>query len=362
MNKELEIKWERIRKFLRANRMDGLLLNRVSNFAWFTGGANNFVALHTDSGASSILITAKKLYLVANNIEAPRLETEELKKIPCGKIVLPWYKDDLLFEKVRKLAGGTIGCDRQVKGFVPVDIDDLHQPLVPQEIARYRKLGRDVSTTVSAICRKIIPGMTETEIAGLLSAKFWKQGYIPVVLLIAADKRICNFRHPIATEARVHNYVMIVVCVRGWGLILSMTRIVSFKKPPAQLAKKHEAVCTVDAAFIASTVSGNRVNDAFKAGIAAYRKTHFADEWKKHHQGGPTGYATRYYRATFSTHTEIEPQQAFAWNPSITGTKSEDTIITTDKEPVIISEDTKWPKKEIRANGKIVARPDILVR
>ena len=92
MKKEIEIKLERIRKFLKGNNLNGIILNKVSNFAWFTGGKSNFVGLHTESGASSLLITQKKIYIVANNIEFPRLQKEELKDMKIQNIVLPWYE------------------------------------------------------------------------------------------------------------------------------------------------------------------------------------------------------------------------------------------------------------------------------
>jgi len=100
------------------------------------------------------------------------------------------------------------------------------------------------------------------------------------------------------------------------------------------------------------------VADVFKDGVSAYARTGFADEWKLHHQGGPTGYATRYSRATFSSAGHVSAGQAYAWNPSITGTKSEDTILVLESGPEVISGDPSWPMVE----GLPVPRPDILVR
>jgi hypothetical protein len=51
----------------------------------------------------------------------------------------------------------------------------------------------------------------------------------------------------------------------------------------------------------------------------------YKDEWKKHHQGGPTGYACREFTITPTTEGVIRSNQAYAWNPSITGAKCEDT-------------------------------------
>ena len=58
----------------------------------------------------------------------------------------------------------------------------------------------------------------------------------------------------------------------------------------------------------------------------------------------------------------VEPHQAFAWNPSITGTKSEDTIIATPEGPEIISLSPDFPTIEVTIEGKKFRRSEILVR
>ncbi len=126
--------------------------------------------------------------------------------------------------------------------------------------------------------------------------------------------------------------------------------------------RKHAAVVAVDAAFIASSRPGARIGDVFKAGLEAYREQGYADEWRLHHQGGPTGYATRDYRATEASDDTVEPNQAFAWNPSITGTKSEDTIIATPDGPEVISSSPGLPSVDVTANGASLERADIVVR
>jgi len=55
--------------------------------------------------------------------------------------------------------------------------------------------------------------------------------------------------------------------------------------------------------------------------------------------------------------------QAFAWNPSITGTKSEDTILTAPGggAPEFLTQPLDWPATDVEWGGGTVARPDILV-
>ncbi|MCL5408522.1 MAG: aminopeptidase P family N-terminal domain-containing protein [Candidatus Omnitrophica bacterium] len=362
MSKEIEIKQERVRKLLKNQDINGIILRKVSNFSWFTGGGKNYVGLNSEEGASSLVITQDKIFLLTNNIEAPRVLDEEVYGINLEKIILPWYEDEKLIEEAKKITGEKIGADSVINGCKYINLDSLHFPLIPEEIEKYQELGSVSGKIISDVCQKILPGMTETEIASIVANEFWKVNIIPVVILIAVDDRIEKYRHPLPTLKKLKNYAMVVVCARKYGLIASLTRLVSFGKISDKLKQKHEAVCTVDATFISESVPDNRLNTIFTNAIESYKQTGFENEWEMHHQGGPTGYQARYYRANFNSEGIIESHQAYAWNPSISGTKSEDTIITTDSTAMIITEDKKWPMKEIKINGKDILRPDILIR
>ena len=103
--------------------------------------------------------------------------------------------------------------------------------------------------------------------------------------------------------------------------------------------------------------------EIFAAGVKAYRDSGFPEEWRQHHQGGPTGYAGRYFKATPTEERKVIADSAFAWNPSITGTKSEDTIlIAGKKEPEVISTTPGWPMVETVYKGIKISRPAILIK
>ena len=80
---------------------------------------------------------------------------------------------------------------------------------------------------------------------------------------------------------------------------------------------------------------------------------------KKHHQGGPIGYVARDYRVDFGTPGVIAENQAFCWNPSITGTKSEDTVISTSNGIIPVSRPIIAPKITLEIEGQTFVRPDI---
>ena len=52
--------------------------------------------------------------------------------------------------------------------------------------------------------------------------------------------------------------------------------------------------------------------------------------------------------------------QAYAWNPSITGAKSEDTILVGEKDNEVLTTISGWPVLSAAVDGQTMARPAIL--
>jgi len=74
---EFDQKQQRIQTLLAEQRLDALLLQRVSSFAWATCGAASYVNMAATTGAASLLVAPSGRYVVTDNIEAPRIEQEE---------------------------------------------------------------------------------------------------------------------------------------------------------------------------------------------------------------------------------------------------------------------------------------------
>ncbi|MBA2565771.1 MAG: hypothetical protein H0V09_10160 [Gemmatimonadetes bacterium] len=56
-------------------------------------------------------------------------------------------------------------------------------------------------------------------------------------------------------------------------------------------------------------------------------------------------------------------RQAFAWNPSISGAKIEDTVLCTSSGPELLTEPSRdWPMLQGEWQGRRLPRADILVR
>jgi len=208
--------------------------------------------------------------------------------------------------------------------------------------------------------RDIRPGDTERAVIGRLAERLWAQGMDFIIAFCAADERISLYRHPVATDRKIEQRAMISVNSRRKGLIVSLTRFVQFGRVPDALRDIYEKNVYVDCAMMSATIPGRPAIEVFRTALDAYKEKGYPDEYRLHHQGGAIGYVGRDYKVNFETKEIICENQGFAWNPSITGTKSEDTMLATSVGPVVISEPELFPVLLVESGGYNFRRPNIL--
>lgn len=360
---ELDHKLEQLQGLSEERHLDAIWLRRVSSFAWATGGADAHVSLTSAEGVASLLITRRRRYLLTNNIEIHRLEAEEgLAGQGWQPEVAPWFAPQ---EQVAKLIGlGALGADLETPGAVDLstELAWLRAQLTPPEQQRFRQLGKLSAAAMKAAIDAVKPGMSEARIAGEMAAAFESRGLQLVVNLVACDERILAYRHPLPKDRPLKCYAMLVACGRKWGLICSLTRLVYFGELPEVLRRKAEATALVDATLIAATRPGATIGDVFEQGVQAYAAAGFPDEWRLHHQGGLAGYEGREIFATPGLAKPVQLGQAYAWNPSITGAKSEDTILVGAEGNQVLTQIEGWPRREILIGDQAIQRPEILER
>lgn len=367
---EVETKVRRIQDFLRREKLAGLLLQQVPNFAWLTAGGDDHIVLGNPAGAGSLLVLDDgRRFLLSPNDETARLTQEELAGLGFDVREYKWFEDKIAPDRklaiIRELAGGrSVGTDLAYADLRLVDkaVVDLRTPLLPGEEARLRWLGRATAEAIAEVARAIRPGITERQMEAMTSDALLRRSIRPTVLLMGADERIANFRHAIPTDDKIRRYAMINVCAERWGLVVATTRFVHFGPPPKQLAGRAAAVARVDAAFLAHTTPGATADEILRAGAAAYEREGYPNEWELHHQGGAIGYNERDWLAVPGLEERVHAHQAFAWNPTLPGTKSEDTVLVTEKGLEVLTMLKGWPTISVEAEGKKYLRPGILIR
>lgn len=327
-----EVRREKLREILDQHGLGALILRRPANFAWYTGGADNRVDHAAALGVAAVLLTPGAEYALTDNIEAPRMREEEL--LGFEVIDYPWHRESL--GSIRGAIGDVpLGADHPLEG-----ARDLSKEIIPvryvldeDAIERYREVGKDASAAMEEAAAHLRPEMDEREAAARLSSACRRRGLFSPVLIVAGEKRIASYRHPIPRDNPLQSRALLAICAERGGLYANLTCTVHFAEPDQDLKSRQEGCNAILQRMREATVPGRKLSDVFEDCKKFYAEAGYPDEWQRHHQGGLTGYASREVIAGPETHLEMRSGMAFAWNPSVTGAKSEETFILTESGP-----------------------------
>jgi Xaa-Pro aminopeptidase len=365
---EIDEKVDRLARLAHAAGVGGVLLNTQPNFAWLTAGRSNRIDGSRESGNGSLLVTVQgERFVIANNIEMPRLHEEALAGLGFTPCEYAWTDEQAdagraIAAARTALGGSDVGCDNGLSGGAPLErhIAAARTPLTRAEIARYRTLGCEIGRALGVVCRSLTPGMTETEIAGRIAATVHGVNARPLVTLVAADHRIARYRHPTATDTAWHHCVLVALCAQRDGLVVSASRLVAAGGVPQVLADRTVATARVFEQLLTATLPGAPASHLFGVAARAYVVEGFAGEETRHHQGGAIGYRTRDWIAHPASHETVRARQALAWNPTITGTKVEDTALLTEDGLEIITSSPAWPTIPLSVRGRPLIASGVL--
>ena len=370
VNSEITEKIERLQKMLTENKLGGVLINAQHNFAWLSGGKSNGINLSAENGACFLLVRNDgRKFVLSNNIEMPRILTEEISEEDFEPIEFSWQEEkasgDFIIEKAKSLLSENKNLASDL--FLHKEINSIENliskcrySLTETEIERYRKLGNDAGRALGNVVKLVSAGETEIEIAGKTRGELAKFNINSVVTLVGADERIEKFRHPVPTENIWKKVLLIAVCAKRKGLIANLSRIVCVGEIPAELKRKTEAAADIFARLLSETKPEKSGSELYKIAADAYAEKGFADEINLHHQGGATGYKTRDWVIHPESNEIVFNKQAFAWNPSITGTKAEETCLISNNEIEFLTSTPDFPSISVEIDGRGYFSPDIL--
>src|SRR5919109_5116515 len=330
-------RYERLGDLMDQRALDAVVLRRPANFAWYTGGADSKVDHVAPEGVADLIVRRESSLVLTSTIEAPRMRAEQT---PALEVVeYPWHEDR--DAALRELVGDArIGSDLGLPGTLDLsgEIARLRRTLDPDTIESLRAVGRDLRAAMSEAVAAVEPGIGEHEAAAALAGACRSRGLTATVLLAAADERIAQHRHPVPVGATIERRAMLVASAERGGLYANLTEIVDLDEPDAELARRTAACEQILGRMREeATRPGRTLAEAFADCRSFYAEAGFPDEWRLHHQGGLTGYASREVIATPHTDVPIEIGQAFSWNPSVTGAKSEETFVLTESGAEVVA-------------------------
>lgn len=365
---EVAFKAGQVRALMIAKELDAVVLTTQGSLAWIGAGLTNRVLRDRQEGLVWAVVTPEGLDLIAWDTEQVRLETEEsILDLGFRPHYVAWPADDRT-TIVRDLApAGRIGSDEPGWDLdCSVEIRLLRSHLSDDECGRLRVLSARVTADLEQVLREVHPGVTERELAASIAGRLEATGATPLVLLVGTGDRLAAFRHWVPTSEPIDRAVVATVAAACRGLVTVVTRTVWFGVDE-ETRVRQDRVMTVAAAAAAASRVGASWGSALEEAAATYGALGHPGEWRRHFQGGAVGYDTR----EFSPGPSREPNlwswhlisagQAFAWNPTLPGVKSEDTYLVSPEGPELLTCTEAWPTVPIDRHDIVVEVPDVLV-
>ncbi len=363
--REIDEKVQRVRAFLNERSYDALVLTQVRNFSWLTAGiADNQIILGSERGTASLVVTKDgRRFVVASVSELPRLVAEGLSGLGYEAKGLAWT-DTNVGAAIKKIVGSErVLSDTAITGLDTADVVALRSPLTDTEIVKLRWLAKNTAEAVVEVIEGLSPGVSERSIEARTSDALLRRKIRPTVLMVGTDERLAHYRHTPPTDfATLETDAMIAVSAKRWGLTVSVTRLVHFGDPTPEMTRKVTAAAKVSATLQSRLKPGVSSGELFTAMTRVYADAGFPDEWRLHHQGGAIGYSERDWYALPDGQQRVAARQAFVWNPTVQGTKVEDTVLVNKNGIENLTLTEGWPVVVTTVDGKAIRSPAILVK
>jgi Xaa-Pro dipeptidase len=367
---EVERKVGRLAALAREGGFAGIVLAAQHNFTWLSAGRSNRIDATRETGSGSLLVTADdRRFALANTIESPRMREETVADLGFEVLEYPWTDeraDATLPYRIaeRVVRGGRLATDIVTTAAQNIEarLSRIRSTLVQEEIPRYLTFGAEIGAAFGQLMRQLTPGMTEREVARRVTDTVLGLGAYPNVLLVAADRRIASYRHPVPTDVAWRERLLVACCPEREGQVVAISRLLAAGKVDDEFKRRTHATARVFGALLEATIAGATGARLFAAAAKAYADNGFPNEELLHHQGGVIACRSREWVAHPASDVVVEPPQAFAWNPTVTGTKVEETVLLHEDDRLqVVTGSPGWPSIPVTVRGQAIAVPDVMV-
>ncbi|HMD90740.1 MAG TPA: M24 family metallopeptidase [Anaerolineaceae bacterium] len=360
---EAKVKEDRIHKLLDKSGYDSLLIARRENFAWLSCGGRAVTSYVVENAPVYLLVTPKHKYAIGYCMDMPRTMDEELAGQGYDPVVLPTF-GKTPEEVAYQLARGRLAADCAIAGLdsLAAEVTDLHEPFLPDEMARYRAAGKEAGQLIHQLADWVQPGMTERQVLGHMWGLYAENNFDGDCMFVVSDERIRRYRHAVPSNKVIGRVVILAPATYKYGLHFPVSRVVYFSQPTDDERRRHLAVSTIQAAMIANSWPGMPLNSMRQICMDLFDQLGFPEEKTNHVHGGPTGYRVSYPERCQDPKEVVKPNMAFGWYITVAGAKSEEVTLVEDQGSGLITVDPTWPMIEIEYQGQKIAVSDVLVR
>lgn len=359
---DIERKQKQVGDFVTARGLDGLLVTRPSNFAWFTSGGDSTRGSCNDVTAALFLNKDARVVL-ARKADSAQIFDREVPRLGFQLKERGWQEPRhiLLADLCR---GRQIGCDQAFENCedVSLALNAMRLPLSKYEIQKLRELGAIVAYAVEQTVRTCHPGDTESEIAGQVAHRLFRHDVQPVRLQVMADGHGQGYRHWTHGQRTLQRYATVAAIGRRHGLHVGVSRSLSFGEPPSPVRDHHLACLLVQATGMFFSQADRDIASSWQRVQRIYEKFGHGEEWHLADQGCVLGYEISETPIVPKNGYRLAPGMPVLWHPSIGSAFTMDTILVKDEGFELLTPMTNWPHIEIDVKHTAIQRPDMLLR
>jgi len=359
---EVERRHQLLAAFLDLQGDDALVIQRPSNFAWFTGGGDNTLPGSSEPTAA-LFLTREARVALCNSVNSLKVFDHELSGLGFQLKERPW--DEPRPALIQDLCRGrSVASDQPWPGLRDADLElaDFRRTLSDRETVTLRRLARMLTHAVEATARNLASGDTEAEVAGQLAHRLVRHQLTPVRLQVLADGQGRRYRHWNYGSDQIERYCTVSAVARMHGLHCGVTRTVSLGQPPNALLEAHQTAALVAATAFFFSQAGWDSQQVWQRIERIYEKYGAAEEWRCAEQGDVTGYEPVELPLTPRTRFRLSTGTPIFWHPSVRVASIGETVLIHADRTEVLTKPEDWPQLSVNVKGTSVQIPDILCR
>ena len=349
-----------VAEVLQAMECEAALFLVPNHVAWFCNGFNAR-GLFADGERCCIYSNGKQRWLVACNVDTPRLFDDELDQL--GFLLKEWNwqrgRAALIGELV---TGKRIATDRPfpnmslINDHLRVRVRSLNDTVQ----TRYRELGKRIVHALEATGRTLSQGETEEEVAGALAHRFLRHGVEISNISVTADGGLLQHRRSGFTSKAITKFVTVQATGCRDGLFVTASRTVCFGDIADELKKAYELAARLSAVWRSLTLPERSFGDFLDVSSQVLGGTEFEHELRLAPIGHGTGWHAAEELKRIGQDEPFVEHQALVQRAHIGPAAIVDTLLVGDAKSITPCE--RWPFKRIVLMEKNYDIPDLLKR
>ena len=359
---EVQRRHNLISDFLAGNGYDGVLIQRPSNFAWLTAGADN-TRRGTSEITAAIFVTHDGRVMLCQNVDSAQLFDRELNGMGFQLKERPWTeaREQLLKDLCR---GRHTASDIEFPGsdFVEPELAKLRRSLSEYDRVQYRQLAGMVAHAVEAVARTCEPGQTEEEVAGQIAHRLMRRGVQPVRVQAITGANTRRYRHWTYGPDKIEKFAVVSAVGRSRGMHALCTRMVAFGKPSKELQEAYQHAVQIQGTGMFFTQAGWDFLESWKRVQRIYEKLGRDDDWRVCDQAEITGYENMEVPLTPRSFHRLAEWTAINWHPVVGSVHLGDSSIIHPQGLEWVTHSKEWPQVEVQVKGVRIRRPALLNR